>query len=275
LKVDEAALTGESEAVYKTTEALAKNTAVADQTNMVFKGTHIVRGGGIAVIVATGLATQIGVIAREVSLQTSEVPLKANIEHLSRMIMWAVAGISVLLFVIGIALGKGVFEMFTTVVSLAVSVIPEGLPIVLTLVLASGVWRMSKRYALVKKLQAVEALGQARVIAVDKTGTITKNELVVQRVYADGRMFSIGGVGYEPTGDVFLDESAVEVVNHPELLHVGKVAALNSNARVFLGGDLHEWQISGDPQKQQCMSFPKKLVSIKMLLYEKIPCLER
>ncbi|MEK9147845.1 MAG: HAD-IC family P-type ATPase, partial [Patescibacteria group bacterium] len=190
IKVDEASLTGESEPVHKTAEALASaDLPTAEQKNMIFKGTHIVAGGGKAVVAAVGLNTAVGRIAKAIAAIDTEIPLKANIRYLSRLIIITVASISTALFFLGMAMGKSSKEMFTTVVSLSVSIIPEGLPIVVTLVLAMGVWRMSKRNALVKRLQAVEALGQARVIAVDKTGTITKNELVIQRVYGDDKFF--------------------------------------------------------------------------------------
>ena len=176
LKLDEASLTGESEPVNKTADVIhQKDLPVAEQRNMVFKGTNVLIGNGQAVVVSTGMHTVIGAIAKEISTIDTEIPLKANIRSLSRVIIAVVGVISVALFALGLIKGEEIITIFATVVSLAVSVIPEGLPIVITLVLATGVWRMSKRNALVKKLQAVEALGQARIIAVDKTGTITKN----------------------------------------------------------------------------------------------------
>ncbi|MEK7082712.1 MAG: HAD-IC family P-type ATPase, partial [Patescibacteria group bacterium] len=172
LKIDEASLTGESEPIHKVADVLTNDSvSIAEQKNMIFKGTHIVAGNGKAVVVATGLNTTVGGIAKEIAAIDTEIPLKANIRYLSHLIIIAVASISISLFFLGIALGKSLKEMFVTIVSLSVSIIPEGLPIVVTLVLATGVWRMSNQNALVKKLQAVEALGQARVIAVDKTGT--------------------------------------------------------------------------------------------------------
>src|SRR3989344_2366918 len=171
LKLDEASLTGESEPVGKKIETIeSKDLPVAEQKNMVFKGTNIVIGNGQAVVVTTGVSTVIGTIAKEISVIDTEIPLKANIRYLSRAIIVVVGVISITLSILGLIRGEQIITIFATVVSLAVSVIPEGLPIVITLVLATGVWRMSKRNALVKKLQAVEALGQARVIAVDKTG---------------------------------------------------------------------------------------------------------
>jgi len=259
LKVDEAALTGESEPVHKIADTLDSDTSVQDKRNMIFKGTHIVAGNGSAVVTGTALDTLAGKIAKEISTVESEIPLKANIRYLSRFIIATVAVIGVSIFIIGVSSGKTVVEMFTTVVSLSVSIIPEGLPIVMTLVLASGVWRMSKRNALVKKLQAVEALGQASVIAVDKTGTITKNEMVIQKVYIDGKTFDIGGIGYEPKGEIFLEKAVVDAANHPELLLIGKIATLCSNARVMYLEEKKEWRISGDPTEAATLVLSQKL----------------
>jgi len=260
LKLDEASLTGESEPISKTIEAI-ENTdlPVAEQKNMVFKGTNVVIGNGQAVVVATGVHTVIGTIAKEISAIDTEIPLKANIRYLSRAIIVVVGVISVMLSILGLIRGEKIVTIFATVVSLAVSVIPEGLPIVITLVLATGVWRMSKRNALVKKLQAVEALGQARVIAVDKTGTITKNELVVREIWTEGKMFSIGGVGYEPEGSVSFGGSVVDAANHPELLLVGKMAALSANARVFFSETEKRWRVTGDPTEAAIRVFGEKI----------------
>ena len=146
-----------------------------------FQGTHITTGTGHAVVVGTGLNTEIGLVARAILSISNDVPLKANINRLARLIIFVTALIATSLFTVGIVAGKAPGEMFLTVVALSVSVIPEGLPIVLTLVLATGVWRMGKQNALVKKMHAVEALGQVDILAVDKTGTLTKNEMVVQK----------------------------------------------------------------------------------------------
>lgn len=260
LRVDEAALTGESNAVHKMQEPiLGANLPAAEQKNMVFKGTYVVAGHGQAVVVATGEKTFIGGIARNIAAVDTEVPLKKNIRNLSRLIVGVVGVLSIIIFALGLFQGRAPGEMFTTVVALAVSVIPEGLPVVITLVLATGVWRMSKRNALVKKLQAVEALGQARVIAVDKTGTITKNELVTQRVWVSGQDFLVGGVGYEPKGDIRLNGETVDPANHPELLFMGKVAALCANARVIYSTEEKRYRISGDPTEAAMLVLGQKL----------------
>jgi len=260
LKIDEAALTGESEPVGKVPDALsAGNREVSEQRNMVFKGTNVVTGTGHAIVVTTGIATIIGAIAKTVSAIDTEIPLRTDIRRLSHMIIGVVAAVSAVLFVLGVMKGIPLITIFATVVSLAVSVIPEGLPIVITLVLATGVWRMSKRNALVKKMQAVEALGQARVIAVDKTGTITKNELVVREVWTDGKIFSVDGVGYEPTGAVTLNGAIIDAANHAELLLVGKMAALSASARVFFSENEKRWRVAGDPTEAAIRVFGEKM----------------
>ena len=275
LKVDEASLTGESESVYKIFDVLTQDTvSVADQRNMLFKGTNIVSGSGRAVVVATGSNTVIGSIAKEISSIDTEIPLKANIRYLSRAIIITVGIICALLFGIGIATGESIRTMFTIVVSLSVSIIPEGLPIVITLVLATGVWRMSKRNALVKKLQAVEALGQAQIIAVDKTGTITKNELVVRQVWTVDKLFDIGGIGYEPVGDVTLRNNVIDAVNHPELLMVGKVVALCASARLLFSDTKKRWFIAGDPTEAAMVVFAKKIGFNKEDLLIELPLLQ-
>ncbi|MCR4311005.1 MAG: HAD-IC family P-type ATPase [Candidatus Taylorbacteria bacterium] len=259
LKVDEAALTGESEPVHKTSEYIVTGETIGQYKNITYKGTNIVAGNGRAVVIATGSQTAIGTIASKIALVNTEIPLKGNIRYLSHLIIAVVAIVSVVIFTLGIAVGKPVKEMFTTIVSLSVSIVPEGLPIVVTLILAMGVWRMGKRNALVKKLQAVEALGQASIIAVDKTGTITKNELVVQKVYVEEKMFAIGGVGYEPTGSVSFDGRSTDAVNHPELLLAGKIAAFCANARVVYSEEDKRFQISGDPTEAAMLVLSQKL----------------
>ncbi len=274
LKVDEASLTGESEPIYKTTEVLdGDSLPTAEQKNMVWRGTHIAVGHGRAVVVATGLSTVIGGIAKQISSIDTETPLKANIRHLSRLIIATVAVISTVLFIGGVSMGHTAKEMFTTVVSLSVSIIPEGLPIVMTLVLATGVWRMSKRNALVKKLQAVEALGQAQVIAVDKTGTITKNELVIRKVWAGDKLFEISGTGYEPKGETSFEGNVINAVDHDELLYLGKATALASTARLSYDEESKEWRISGDPTEAAMLVFSEKIGFNKEDLLRESPLL--
>lgn len=260
LTIDEASLTGESTPVHKISAPIhGHEISPAEQKNMAFKGTTIVAGHGTAVVVATGIATEIGKIAEEISEIDTEIPLKANIRNLSRAIIIAVVVISTVMFVAGIATGESARTMFGAAVSLAVSIIPEGLPVVITLVLATGVWRMSKRNALVKKLQAVEALGQARVIAVDKTGTITMNEMVVREVWTEGKTYEVGGTGYEPKGDISVDGTVVDAANHPEILYAAKSVALCADARLSYSEEGRRWQVAGDPTEAALLVFARKI----------------
>ncbi len=272
LTVDEAALTGESEPVYKTTNLLRlANLSNSDQKNMVFKGTHVVAGAGRAIVIATGLATVIGSISREIATIQSEDPLKRDVKKLSRLIIITVAVTCGTLFIFGILTGKPLKDMFTTVVSLSVSIIPEGLPIVLTLVLATGVWRMSKHNVLVKRLQAVESLGQAKIIAVDKTGTITANELVVRSVYADGFEFTVNGNGYEPSGAVLFEGKEVGLKAYPQLSKMAQACAFCANAKVAYNEAKQAWQVAGDPTEAALLVFAQKLGLPKELVEKQYP----
>ncbi|MBI2021186.1 HAD-IC family P-type ATPase, partial [Candidatus Giovannonibacteria bacterium] len=271
LKVDEAALTGESEPVHKI--AGDELGAGEENKNIIYKGTHVVFGSGRALVFATGVSTKVGKIAKEIAGIDTEIPLKANIRHLSRLVILSVTLISVFLFIFGIFAGHPIKEMFTTIVTLSVSVIPEGLPVVMTLVLATGVWRMSKSNALVKRLQAVEALGQARVLALDKTGTLTKNEMVIEKVFT-GNFYNVSGTGYEPKGDVVWDGNIIDPANHEDLLFAGKIAALCANARVVYSEEEKRWNITGDPTEAAMIVFANKLGFHKNELLNESPLLD-
>lgn len=260
LQVDEAALTGESNPKFKLTDSIKESDIpISDQRNMVFKGTNVVAGNGKAVVVATGTDTVIGSIAKKISAIDEELPLKKDIRQLSRFIITTVFAIGLVLFGIGVAYGHPLREVFSTIVAISVSIIPEGLPIVVTLVLATGVWRMGKRNVLVKKLQAVEALGQIDIIAVDKTGTVTKNELVVKKIYVDEKIFSVEGIGYEARGGIKLNGKIIEPLNHPELLLVGKIGALCSSAQIAFDNRLKVWKIAGDPTEGATLVMGEKI----------------
>jgi Ca2+-transporting ATPase len=235
LEANESSITGESLPVEKHAETLSNpTTPLTEQKNMLFRGTLITRGSAKVVVTATGSSTHIGEISEKVALTTHEIPLQTHLKELANILILIVLGFSILLFIIGVWQGTSSVEMFGTVVALAVSVIPEGLPIAVTMVLASGVYRMSKRHALVKKLQAVEALGHIDIIAVDKTGTITKNELAVVRLIIGKSHYTFTGSGYDPEGTVFLDQQPVLVSEVLELTLAAKVFALSSNANVFI-----------------------------------------
>ncbi len=260
IRIDESAMTGESEPVSKNIDVVSKTiTNPADQRNMVFRGSLVVAGSARAIVVATGVQTLIGGISQKMIGLDTEIPLNKDIKILSRNIGLGVLVISALVFGVGILYGNSVNDMFFTSVAVAVSLVPEGLPVVITLVLSIGAYRMAKQNALVKNLAAVEALGQASVIAVDKTGTITKNELMIEKVFVGGKLFSVLGNGYEPRGDVLFDSIPIDPANHPELMFAGKIATFCANARVVLREKEKTWQVSGDPTEAAMLVFGEKI----------------
>lgn len=261
LRVNEASLTGESIPVDKEDRSLKTvHAPIAEQINMIFKGTVVVAGNGRAVVVKTGTATEIGKIGASISGIKSEIPLQKELRDLSRAILLGGACIGVILVVLGLTSGLSLVDIFTVVVTLSVSVIPEGLPIVITLVLANGVWHMARRHALVKKLQAVETLGQAQIIAVDKTGTLTKNEMVVRSLYVNRAWFDVGGAGYEPSGTLTRqDGSLLDPRNDDGIRTIGRIAALTSNASVALDEKTNEWTVRGDPTEAALVVLAKKI----------------
>lgn len=268
LQVDESALTGESVPVSKKIDALNKKELnPADQLNMVFRGSLVVGGTARAVVVSTGFNTVIGKISKKITTLETDVPLAKSIASLSKYIGLGVLVVSAGVFGLGLLYGHSVGEMFFTAVAVAVSLVPEGLPVVITLVLSTGAYRMAKQNALVKKLGAVEALGQANIIATDKTGTITKNELMVEKVYVGGKMYSVSGNGYESKGDIFDEDpaeagvqggSAIDPANHPEILFAGKIATFCANARVTFKEKEGIWKVSGDPTEAALLVFGEK-----------------
>jgi Ca2+-transporting ATPase len=257
--VDESTLSGESTPISKITDPLSSNQLPqSDQKNMVFRGTTAVSGRARAVVVATGEKTVVGQITKTIAVIDTEIPLKKDIRALSRMIIIVVSVLVVVIFTIGLMKGKTMGVMFATVVSLAVSVIPEGLPVVITLILASGVYRMSKRAVLIRRLQAVEALGQAKVLAVDKTGTITRNEMMVEKLFAGGEEYKIDGNGYTPRGIIKLGNKIITPLENELLITAGRIAALISNARLLIkAGD--KTKVIGDPTDAALLVFAQKI----------------
>jgi Ca2+-transporting ATPase len=252
LRVAEASLTGESEPVLKDVDILVPDTVLGDRTNMVFSGTIAVFGRGRAVVVATGMATQIGHIAGMIQrAPTQTTPLEEEIERVGRMLGIAVLVIAAV--VIGTILltsdiegTEDLIDVMLLGVSLAVAAVPEGLATILTVVLAMGVQRMARRNAIVKKLSAVETLGSATVICTDKTGTLTKNEMTVRIVATPSGRVELTGAGYEPTGDVLVAGRPLEDDRlRLEVQRVLAAGSLASNARLTV--EEGDWNVMGDP----------------------------
>jgi Ca2+-transporting ATPase len=189
LNADESTLTGESLPVHKHTEPLAEDTVMLDRHNMAFKGTAITRGAGRGVVVDTGMRTEFGKIFEQVSVAESQrTPLEKRLDSLGERLAWAVIVIGALIAIGGILAGRETFLAIEVAIALSVAAIPEGLPIVATIALARGMWRMAKRNALITKLSAVETLGATSVILTDKTGTLTENRMTVTTVLTRPRL---------------------------------------------------------------------------------------
>jgi Ca2+-transporting ATPase len=261
LKVNESALTGESESVMKIEDPIsAINVNTSDRKNMVFRGTYVTSGLATAIVVRTGMSTVIGKISKQLGDIDMSVPLKRNIKNLSTLLVIIVVVLSTILFAVGILSGQyEVVDMFITVVAIAVSAIPESLPVVVTLVLATGVWRMSQRNVLVKKLQAVEALGQAKVIALDKTGTITKNQMMVEKIFVNDREFEVSGDGYDPYGNIFENNNSVKPKKDADLDLMMKMSVFTSIANVSKDKEKNFWSLEyGDPTEAALLVLGKK-----------------
>ncbi|MDI7247552.1 MAG: cation-translocating P-type ATPase [Bacillota bacterium] len=261
LKVEEAALTGESVPVEKAADAILPEEApIGDRTNMLHMATICVYGRGRAVVVATGMNTQVGRIAglMETSVE-KRTPLQERLEELGKWLGGAALGLCALMFLAGLLRGIPAFEMFLTSVSLAVAAIPEGLPAIVTVVLAIGVQRMARHRAIVRKLPAVETLGSATAICSDKTGTLTENQMTVTRAYMDGRLLEVTGQGYSPEGE-FVQASApandeastpssggAVDPGDPHLGMLVRTAALCNNSELRQNPEAGEWYVTGDP----------------------------
>jgi len=204
LRVEEATLTGESLPVAKTIDALKEEGLTpGDQINMAFMGTVVVNGRGRGLVTATGAHTLLGQIAENVrGVSLAKTPLQERFEKFAKRLGFVVLGLCLLLFAVGFALGMETIELFMTAVAMSVAMIPEGLPVVVTITLAIGVSRMAKKSAIIRKLHAVETLGCTTVICSDKTGTLTRNEMTVKAIYDGHDDYEVLGSGYEPVGEI-------------------------------------------------------------------------
>jgi len=274
LQVDESVLTGESESVRKTVEAVRKDVPITDQVNMLFKGTYVLVGSGSAVVVETGLHTEIGKIHKMVEGLQTDIPLKKELDRLSYWILIFIICMCVFLFVIGLFMGKPIKELLVVLTALFICVIPEGLPVVLTLVLVTGAFRMAKQSVLVKNMRAVEALGRTDVIVIDKTGTLTRNELIVSHVFADDSLWNVTGHGYHAEGKIQKKGEVKSLIPEDSALVQGGIAAsLLSSAEITYRPKLDLFDIKGDPTEAAMFVFSKKLGLVSSQLdqeYEKL-----
>lgn len=256
--VQEASLTGESTPVAKTTDALQeKNVPLADRANMVYMGTSAASGKAKTIVAETGMRTELGKIAGMIQeIKRDSTPLQQKLEEFGKWIVYLCFVLVGLVFILGVLRGGKVIDMFLTAVSLAVAAIPEGLPAVVTIALALGVQRMVARHALIRKLPSVETLGCATVICSDKTGTLTKNEMTVQAVYADGKLFRVTGIGYEPKGDFLLDGKTIGPADYPALSKALLCGVLCNGAELVSRDGA--FKIIGDPTEAAILTAAAK-----------------
>ena len=245
LQIEEAALTGESVPVEKHTTPLTNGQlALGDRKNLVYSGTVATYGRGRAVVTATGMNTEFGKITGMLqTVETGKTPLQENLDRMGKLLAKAALVIVVIIVALGLLRGQSFIEMFIFGIALAVAVVPEALPAVVTISLALGVQRMVKRNALVRRLPVVEALGSTTVICSDKTGTLTRDEMTVRQIFVAGRLVEVSGAGYEPHG-AFSQDGAPVIPSGP-LLELLRGAALASDARLVAKDD--HWDIKGDP----------------------------
>jgi Ca2+-transporting ATPase len=246
LQVEESALTGESVPVDKQTKALPGGALpIGDRTNMVYAGTTVTYGRGRALVVATGMETEFGGIAGMIdAIDRAKTPLELSLDRVAGILARAAIVVVLLVMALGLVRGQPFLDMLLFGVALAVAVVPEALPAVITISLTLAAQRMVKRNALVRRLPAIETLGSVSVICTDKTGTLTRNEMTVRRILAAGELVEVSGAGYEPGGEFSAGGSPVEP--SPALREAVRAAVLASDAQLVLG-DAGQWQARGEP----------------------------
>lgn len=247
LRVEEAALTGESMPVEKDTQTAPADAPLGDRHGMAYAGTVVVHGQARGIVVGTGVMTELGKINQMlVDIHTLATPLLRKVDRFGRLLAITILAVCTATFVLGtLWRGHPPAEMFMMAVALAASAIPEGLPAIMTVTLALGVQRMARRNAIIRLLPAVETLGSVTVICSDKTGTLTRNEMTVQRVVCAGHVFDIGGVGYAPVGDCSIDGQIIDPSHYPALGLAIRTGVLCNDAHLRNEDDL--WRVEGDP----------------------------
>ena len=259
LRIDEAMLTGESLPASKQVAAVEAAASLGDRSCLAFSGTLVSAGNGCGVVVATGGDTELGHISHLLgSVESLRTPLLDDMQRFARQLTLIILLLAGFTFLVGVFLrGYSGDEMLMAAVGLAVAAIPEGLPAVLTIVLALGVQRMARQRAIVRRLPAVESLGAVTVICSDKTGTLTRNEMTVQQVFTAAHSYAIQGVGYEPSGNLTREGLVIEPHQAPDLLELARAGLLANGASLHQGSE--GWHISGDPTEAALLTLAGKL----------------
>jgi len=258
LQIQESILTGESVAVEKQIEPVALDVPIGDRFCIGYSGTTVTNGQGIGVVIATGANTEIGHIGGLLfEVQTLETPLVLQMAVFARWLTLFILAVSVLMLLFGYFILDHNFDsLFMAVVGIAVSAIPEGLPAVLTITLAVGVKAMAHRNAIIRRLPAIETLGSVSVICSDKTGTLTRNEMMVDTIVVSKEYFRIKGDGYEPIGDIEIDDNVIKAQNFFSLQDLAKTAVLCNDADLVRKNNF--WTGYGDPMEIALLTFASK-----------------
>ena len=259
LHVLEAALTGESVPSEKDAAAkLPEDAPLGDRINLVFMGTSVATGTGRAMVIATGMNTEIGHIAGMLAAEPNEAtPLQKQLAAFGRWILWVCLGLVGVVFILGLLRHLNPIPLFLTSVSLAVAAVPEGLPAVVTIALALGVKRMARRHALIRKLPSVETLGAAEVICTDKTGTLTQGEMTVRELYVAGETFRLTGEGLEPEGEVQHEGHSPSDAQCDRLQTLAAIHTGCNNADLYQQEG--KWRVSGDPTEGALLASGRKV----------------
>lgn len=261
LEATEAALTGESLPVQKHTQVLPEDAGLGDRKNMIYSSTHLTAGRGRAVVVATGLQTEVGKIARMTATASEpRTPLELRLQQFGRWLVIASAVLFVLIVAFGLFRGIPFDQIFMVAISQMVSMVPEGLPVAMTIALAVGMQRMARRGAIVRRLAAVETLGSTSIICSDKTGTLTKNEMTVTTlVLPDGRLLKVTGAGYSPEGRITLGDKNIVTPDDEALRALLEGVALCNDAQL-VPPDREDtrWRALGDPTEAALLTVAAK-----------------
>lgn len=276
LKIEEASLTGESVPVEKNANiTYHQEMPLGDRYNMVFMSTIVTYGRGKGVVVETGHSTEIGKIATIIQTIDDELtPLQKNLNQLGKYLGIITIIVCIIVFGVGLLQGREVLEMFMVAISLAVAAIPEGLPAIVTIVLALAMNKMVKQNAIVKKLLAVETLGSTTVICSDKTGTLTQNQMTVVKIFTDNKIIDVTGIGYEPAGDFHLAGKKIHIEDILDLEMALSISALTNDSTLEKERDTGLYKIIGDPTEGALITLAGKANIIKDNINSKYPRIE-
>ncbi|MFN6944097.1 MAG: cation-transporting P-type ATPase [Cytophagaceae bacterium] len=246
LRIDESVLTGESVPVNKNANSLKENMVLGDRLNMAYASTMVAFGQGKGIVIGTGDHTEVGRISGFISSSTDiDTPLTKKIKSFSILLLYLILGFAFISLLVGLLHGEEFRDIFMAAVALAVAAIPEGLPAAVTIMLAIGVTKMARQKAIIRKLAAVETLGSTTIVCSDKTGTLTENQMTIQKIYAGKSMYDVSGLGYAPEGEVLKDGKKVNLSDDVSLDEVIKCGMLCNDSNVVQKNG--QWMVKGDP----------------------------